>query len=57
MEGELRVRRLVVELGASFNGSCKMITEQEYENAAREMAGKEAAGAAACGSTASEEIG
>ncbi len=41
VEGELRVRRLVVELGASFNGSCKMITEQEYENAAREMAGKE----------------
>ena len=37
VEGELRVRRLIVELGASFNGTCKMISEQEYEKAAAEM--------------------
>ena len=37
VEGELRVRKLIVELGASFNGSCKMITEQEYDKEASEM--------------------
>ncbi len=37
VEGELRVRRLIVELGASFNGTCKMISEQEYDKAAAEM--------------------
>lgn len=37
VEGELRVRKLIVELGASFNGSCKMITEQEYDKEAAEM--------------------
>ena len=41
VEGELKVRKLIVELGASFNGSCKMITEQEYDKAAAEMSGKE----------------
>ena len=34
VEGEISVRRLIVELGASFNGSCRMITEQDYEKAA-----------------------
>ena len=37
VEGELKVRRLIVELGASFNGTCKMITEQEYDKVAAEM--------------------
>ena len=37
VEGELKVRRLIVELGASFNGTCKMISEQEYDKAASEM--------------------
>ena len=37
VEGELQVRRLIVELGAAFNGTCKMISEQEYEKAASEM--------------------
>ena len=31
VEGELKVRRLIVELGASFNGTCKMITEEEFD--------------------------
>ena len=31
VEGELKVRKLIVELGASFNGTCKMITEEEYD--------------------------
>ena len=30
VEGTLRVRRLSVELGATFNGSCQMITEAEF---------------------------
>lgn len=37
VEGELKVRRLTVELGASFNGTCRMITEQEYEKTASEI--------------------
>lgn len=41
VEGELSVRKLIVELGAAFNGSCKMITEQEYDKAAAVMSGKE----------------
>ena len=41
VEGELKVRRLIVELGASFNGSCKMISEQEYEKEAAEMRPKD----------------
>ncbi len=31
VEGGINVRKLIVELGASFNGTCKMITEEEYD--------------------------
>lgn len=31
MEGSINVRKLIVELGASFNGTCKMITEEEFD--------------------------
>lgn len=31
MNGNLHTRRLAVELGATFNGSCKTITEAEFE--------------------------
>ena len=31
MEGSINVRKLIVELGASFNGTCKMITEEAYD--------------------------
>ena len=37
VDGELKVRRLIVELGASFNGTCKMISEQDYDTAVAEM--------------------
>ena len=30
MTGELHTRKLFVELGAIFNGSCRMISEKEY---------------------------
>ena len=29
--GNLHIRRLSVELGATFNGNCKMITESEFD--------------------------
>ena len=32
MAGELHIRKLYVELGATFNGTCKMITEAEYDD-------------------------
>lgn len=31
MDGNLHARRLAVELGATFNGSCKTITEAEFD--------------------------
>ena len=30
VEGDLHIRRLAVELDATFNGNCKMITEEEF---------------------------
>jgi cytoskeletal protein CcmA (bactofilin family) len=32
--GNLHVRRLAVELGATFNGNCKTITEAEFSKLA-----------------------
>lgn len=34
VDGSINVRKLIVELGASFNGTCKMITEEEYDKTA-----------------------
>ncbi len=34
VNGNLNVRRLSVELGATFNGGCKMITEAEFDKIA-----------------------
>ena len=31
MAGELHTRKLFVELGAIFNGTCKMISEKDYD--------------------------
>jgi cytoskeletal protein CcmA (bactofilin family) len=39
VSGNLNVRRLSVELGATFNGNCKTITEAEFDK----LAGVEAA--------------
>lgn len=39
MNGNLHVRRLAVELGATFNGTCSTITEAEFNK----VAGNEAA--------------
>ena len=42
MNGNLHIRRLAVELGATFNGTCSTITEAEFNK----VAGTEAAPAA-----------
>ena len=38
VEGNLHVRRLQVEMGASLNGTCKMISEEEFDKAASQLA-------------------
>jgi len=34
VNGNLHIRKLVVELGATFNGNCKMISESEFDKIA-----------------------
>ena len=34
VDGNLHIRRLAVELGATFNGNCKTITEAEFDKLA-----------------------
>ncbi len=34
MDGNLHIRRLAVELGSTFNGNCRMITEAEFNKVA-----------------------
>ena len=36
VNGEMNVRRLFVEIGSAFNGSCRMITEKEYDETVSE---------------------
>ena len=43
VDGNLHIRRLAVELGATFNGNCKTITEAEFNK----LAGVEAVAAQA----------
>ena len=37
VEGNLHVRRLQVEVGASLNGTCKMITEEEFDETVEKL--------------------
>ncbi len=37
VDGDLHVRRLQVELDAKFNGSCRMITEEDYDKLTVDM--------------------
>lgn len=39
VDGDLHIKRLIVELGASFNGTCKMLAEGDFEK----LTGKETA--------------
>ena len=41
VEGDLNVKRLQVELDAAFNGTCRMIDEQEFENLSAQLSGVE----------------
>ena len=34
MNGDLHIRKIAVELGSTFNGTCRMITEQEFDKLA-----------------------
>ena len=34
IRGDLRIRRLIVELGANFDGTCKMIAEGDFDKIA-----------------------
>ncbi|MCI7196418.1 MAG: polymer-forming cytoskeletal protein [Candidatus Cryptobacteroides sp.] len=38
VNGDLHVQRLVVELGAHFNGTCKMLKEGEFEHVSKPAA-------------------
>ena len=40
VNGNLNIRRLAVELGSTFNGNCRMITEAEFNKAAGVEAAK-----------------
>ena len=51
MTGSLNVKRLSAELGSTFNGNCRMITEAEFDKAAGTEAPK-AAGASGAASVA-----
>lgn len=37
VNGDLHIKRLQVDLDAKFNGSCRMITEEEFQNLAQKM--------------------
>ena len=39
INGNIQVRKLQVEMGAQINGTCKMISEAEFDKAAAELAG------------------
>ncbi len=41
VNGNIRVNRLQVEIGAQINGSCRMIDEQEFEKLAAKAGGAE----------------
>ena len=47
INGNLHVRKLQVEIGAQINGSCQMITEQEYDKAVARITDGKVSGAAA----------
>ena len=40
VNGNIRVHKLQVEMGAQINGTCKMISEQEYDQLASKVANK-----------------
>lgn len=42
VNGDLHVQRLVVELGAHFDGTCKMLKEGEFEHVSKPAAQEEA---------------
>ena len=45
VDGDLNIRRLVVELGAKFDGNCKMLSDGDFDKLAGNVAGTKAAAA------------
>lgn len=43
VNGNIHIRRLFVELGAIFNGTCRMITEEEFAKLTKEVFPKNSA--------------
>ncbi len=37
VEGNLNINKIVVELGVSFNGACRMITTEEFDKTAKNV--------------------
>ena len=37
MNGGLHVKKLFVELGATFNGTCRMITDEQYDSITKDL--------------------
>lgn len=37
MNGGLNVKKLFVELGATFNGTCKMITDEQFDSITKDL--------------------
>lgn len=52
VNGDLHVKRLSVELGARFEGNCKMLGEGEFEKVAGEVSSAAPAHASAAGNSA-----
>ena len=50
INGNLHIKRLSVELGATFNGNCHMITEAEFDKLSSGASGSAQQGAPAAGS-------
>ena len=45
VDGDLNIRRLVVELGAKFDGNCKMLSDGDFDKLAGNVAGTKPAAA------------
>ena len=56
INGNLHIKRLSVELGATFNGNCHMITEAEFDKLSSGASGS-ASGSAAPGASGSASQG
>ena len=57
INGNLHIKRLSVELGATFNGNCHMITEAEFDKLSSGASGSVASGASGSASQGAPAAG